>query len=585
MIGDVVIINLDDYSYEIEDRSDLFEKWIGGTGVAVHLLKENLDKKADPLSPENVIVFSIGPFTPAYPLASKTVAMFKSPLTGNFGESHAGGRTAVSIASAGYGAIVIKGASKKPIYLVVENRRVEFKDARALWGIYDSLIVGRIISENEGGRGIRTMMRIGGAGEKLVRYACVTTETYRHFGRLGLGAVFGSKKLKALIIRGRKKYLPKDPKKFKEVYDEIYRLSTESDLMKKYNLIGTAENVLPLNEMNSLPTRNLTSSRFEKAEGISGEAFAENELGRRIGCSHCPVACIHLAALRLPYENQPYFFRTIMISYDYEPIYALGSMLGIGRRDEILRLIHKVETYGLDAISTGVCLAWATEALEKGMISENDTIVKLSFGNVEGYLKAIDLIYQQPNEFYKNIAKGVEHASKIYGGRDFALAFGGNEMPGYHTGYGAILGYLTGLRHSHLDSAGYSIDQKFKDLSPKELVEKLIEEESWRQVLSSLVVCFFARGIYTPEIVSKAFEPLGFSISPEELKEIGRKIYREKTKLKIEMGFSVDNILIPKRVFETESLHGKLREEKIREAINYYKEKLKEIYESSEVSL
>ncbi len=573
----VLIVDLDNYSYEIEDRDDLFERWIGGTGVAVQLLKENMDPKADPLSEGNVIVFATGPFTPAYPLASKTVAMFKSPLTGNLGESHAGGRTAAAIANAGYGAIVIKGASKKPVYLVIDGEGVYFRDGRVLWGIPDSLIVGRIIAENEGGRGTRTMMRIGGAGEKLVRYACVTTETYRHFGRLGLGAVFGSKKLKAVIVRGRKRYRPVDPAGFREVYDEIYKLAVESDAMKKYHLLGTAGNVVPLNELRSLPTENLQSARFEKAEEISGEALAEYNLGRRIACSHCPIACIHLATLRLPYENEPYFFKTIMISYDYELIYALGSMLGIGSRDGLLRVIHRVESYGLDAMSTGVCLAWATEALKKGVISESDTIVKLDFGNVDGYLKAIDFIYEQPNEFYRNLAMGVEHASSIYGGKDFALAFGGNEMPGYHTGYAAHIGYATGLRHSHLDSAGYSLDQKVRDYTPEEVVDKLIAEECWRQVLSSLVVCFFARGIYTAEIISKAFKPLGYEISEEELKKVGEEIYKEKLKLKVAMGFDPNKLRFPKRIFEVESLHGKLKEEFVERAIHYYTKKVNEI--------
>ncbi len=573
----VLIVDLDNYSYEIEDREDLFERWIGGTGVAVQLLKENMDPKADPLGEENVIVFATGPFTPAYPLASKTVAMFKSPLTGNLGESHAGGRTAAAIANAGYGAIVIKGASKKPVYLVIDNEGVHFRDGRVLWGIPDSLIVGRIIAENEGGRGTRTMMRIGGAGEKLVRYACVTTETYRHFGRLGLGAVFGSKKLKAVIVRGRKRYRPADPAGFREVYDEIYRLAVESDAMKKYHLLGTAGNVIPLNELRSLPTKNLQSARFEKAEEISGEALAEYNLGRRIACSHCPVACIHLATLRLPYENEPYFFKTIMISYDYELIYSLGSMLGIGSRDGLLRTIHRVESYGLDAMSTGVCLAWATEALKKGIISEKDTIVKLEFGNVDSYLRAIDFIYEQPNEFYRNLAMGVEHASSVYGGREFALAFGGNEMPGYHTGYAAHLGYATGLRHSHLDSAGYSLDQKVKDYTPEEVVDRLIAEECWRQVLSSLVVCFFARGIYTAEVISKAFKPLGFEISEEELRKIGEEIYREKLKLKVAMGFDPSKLRFPKRIFEVDSLHGRLEEEFIERAMEYYRRRVNEL--------
>jgi aldehyde:ferredoxin oxidoreductase len=574
MMTKVLKIDLSKYKYEIEDRKDLFEEWIGGAGVAVQLLKEELDPKADPLGEDNVMVFAIGPFTPAYPLASKTVAMFKSPLTGNLGESHAGGRTACAIANAGYGAILIKGKSSKPIYIVIHNDKVYFRDARVIWGIADSLIVGRIIAERESGRGMRTVMRIGEAGEKLVRYACVTTETYRHFGRLGLGAVFGSKNLKALVVIGRGGYKVKDRRKYREVYEKILKLALESDAMKKYHLIGTAVNVNPLNRLGALPTRNLKSTRFEDAEEISGEAFAEYNLGRRIACSHCPIACIHIAALRIPYEHEPYFYKTIMISYDYELIYSLGSMLGVGSREGLLRLMHRVEVYGLDAMSTGVCLAWATEALERELISEEQTLVRLSFGDVDSYLKAIDYIVKQPNEFYRVLAQGVEKASEVYGGKEFALAFGGNEMPGYHTGYASHIGYLIGLRHSHLDNAGYSVDQKLKEIPPpNELVDRLVKEEQWRQVLSSLVVCFFARGVYKPELVVEAFKPLGIEITEDELIKKGERIYKEKLKLKVRMGFDVDSLRLPKRIFETECLHGRLREEYIREALEYYKKR------------
>ncbi len=564
----ILKIDLSEYSYEIEERDDL-EDWLGGTGLAVKLMKEEIDPKVDPLSEDNVIIFAIGPFTPAYPLASKTVAMFKSPLTGNLGESHAGGRTAMAIANAGYRAIVIKGKSHKPIYVVVENDKVYFRDARVLWGIADSLVVGRIIAEREKGRGMRTVMRIGGAGVKLVRYACVTTETYRHFGRLGLGAVFGSKNLRALVVIGRGSFKVKDVKAYKEVYKEIYNLALKSDAMKKYHLIGTPVNVKPLNEIRALPTRNLTSTTFEKADEISGEAFAEYSLGRRIACAHCPIACIHIATLRLPYENEPYFYRTIMISYDYELIYALGSMLGVESREGVLRLIHKVESLGLDAMSTGVCLAWATEALQRGLISERETLVRLEFGNVENYLQAIEYLYQQPNDFYRILAEGVEKASDVYGGKEFALAFGGNEMPGYHAGYATHIGYLIGLRHSHLDNAGYALDQKITEYPPpEELVDKLVKEECWRQVLSSLVVCFFARGVYKPEIVSKAFKPLGYEISEDELVKMGEEIYKEKLKLKVDMGFKKPRI--PDRIFETECTHGKLERDYIERALDYW---------------
>jgi len=574
----VLYIDLEHRRFWTRDRRDLFEKWLGGTGVAIQLLKEELPKDADPLSPKNVIVFAVGPLTATYPFGSKTVAMFRSPLTGNLGESHAGGRSATSIRLAGYGAIVIKGASGTPIYLVVDESGAYLRDASALWGITSTLTVGRILREATLGQGYRSIMRIGRAGERLVRYAAVMTETYRHFGRLGLGAVFGSKKLKAIVIRGGGSVPIYDKREYREVYKQVFELAVKSDLMKKYHDLGTPMNILPLNKIGALPTRNLTSARFEEAEKISGERIAEEKLGRRLACSNCPIACIHLAALKEPYPDEPYFYKTTFISYDYEPIYALGTMLGISDIDGLLKLLDVVEIYGLDAMSTGVCLAWATEALQKGIITRRETIVDLRWGDYENYIKAAVNIVDQPNEFYEVLAKGVEKASERYGGREFALSFGGNEMPGYHTGYGAHIGFLIGSRHSHLDCAGYSLDQKLKELlPPRELVERLIEEESWRQILSSLVVCFFARGIYKPEMVVKALKTLGYDYDVDGLRDLGRRIYEEKQRLKHELGFKPEALRPPKRVLETESPHGTLKIEYFDEALKVYRETLNRI--------
>jgi len=340
--------------------------------------------------------------------------------------------------------------------------------------------------------------------------------------------------------------------------------------MKKYHLLGTAENVLPLNEFGGLPVKNLTERRFE-CEEISGEKFAEENLGRRIACSHCPTACIHIAALREEYEHEKYFFKTIMIGYDYELIYALGSMIGVSDRASLLRLIHKVEAYGLDAISTGVCLAWATEAFKKGIVGREQTLIDLDFGDGNVYLKALDYLVIQPNEFYSDLAKGVRYASEKYGGMEFAMALAGNEMPGYNTGYANYIGLLIGLRHSHLDNGGYSLDQKAKGLSPEDVVDRLVKEEMWRQILSSLVVCFFARNIFKPEIVERAFKPLGFEFGQEELERIGREIYFEKLRLKKSMGYEPDVSQIPERVFEVETPHGKLERDYFEKAIEYYK--------------
>ncbi|MCX6085927.1 MAG: aldehyde:ferredoxin oxidoreductase [Caldiserica bacterium] len=525
-LANVLYIDLSKKRSWLERREDLFGKYFGGAGVGIQLLTENCPAGMDPLAPEAPIVLTTGPLDGLFPLASKTVAMFKSPHTGNLGESHAGGRSAVAIRMSGLGAIVITGTNTNPGYLSIEGGKAYFLDATTLWGMTSSVTAGRIIRQNERSAGLRSIMRIGRAGENLVTYADVSTETYRHFGRLGMG------------------------------HD-----------------LGTAENIQPLSALGGLPTRNLQSGRFDSAEAISGEHYAEHYLGRRLACSHCPVACIHIAALREPYQDEAYYYKTTMISYDYEPIYALGSMLGIRNPEQVLSLMDKVEVLGLDAMSSGVCLAWATEAMEKGLVTEQDTGgLQLEFRKVDGYLAGVEAITRRSNEFWRTLGRGVDAAAARYGGADFAMAFGGNEMPGYHTGPAGYLGFMLGARHSHLDNAGYSIDQKelTKGSIPAEqLAQKLMDEERWRQVLSSLSVCFFARGIYTPELTLRALAAAGYSLTAEQLAATADDIYRAKFAFKLANGFDFNKLTIPHRIFETPAVVNGFDEAYMRRAIAF----------------
>ena len=571
----VLVVDLSRRRFHTEVRSELFEEGFGGAGVAIRLLEEYCPPDVDPLSPENPIVFAVGPLVGFFPLASKTVAMFKSPHTGNLGESHAGGRSAVAIRMAGFGAIVIHGASVEPVYLVIEADRVHFRDAAALWGLSSSYTVGSVLRERESSSGYRTIMRIGPGGEQRVTYACVITETYRHFGRLGLGAVFGSKNLKGIVVAGKRTLPVPDHASYREAYDDVFRTATESPLMKKYHELGTAMNILPLNELGALPTHNLQRSRFEKAEAISGEQLARGYLGRRLACAHCPVACIHLAALRLPHPKEPYFYKTSMVGYDYEPIYALGSMLGISSPAGLFQLMEAVEAQGLDAISTGVVLAWATEAFETGLVKEKGTDgLALCWGDAEVYIQAVRRIVTQPTDLYRALAKGVDYAASNYGGEEFALAFGGNEMAGYHTGPACHLTHLGGARHSHLDNAGYGVDQRLaargETMSPEPMAQALLEEERWRQILASLVVCFFARGVYTPEVVLHALETVGWERSEEDLAELGAETLRRKHAFKEREGFDPARLRVPKRILETPTPLGDIDARFLSEALKHF---------------
>ncbi len=572
----VLYVDLTRRRHRVVDRQDLFSTGLGGASVAIALLAEQCPPGADPMSPANPIVLATGPLVGLFPLASKTVAMFKSPHTGNLGESHAGGRSSVAIRSAGYGALVITGASPTPIYLVVDEDDVWYRDASALWGMTSSQTVGTVIRDRESGSGLRSIMRIGRAGENGVTYASVITETYRHFGRLGLGAVFGSKRLKGLVVSGRRQLPVSNPRDYRHVYDRIFQAATGSSLMKKYHNLGTSMNIAPLNALGALPTRNLSGARFEGVDALSGESLAEHYLGRRVACAHCPVACIHLAALRTAQPGEPYFYKTSMIGYDYEPIYSLGSMLGVSDAPGLLHLMDAAESHGVDVMSTGVTLAWATEALQRGLISLRETDgLKLAWGDHATYAQAMLRIVTQPNDFYRALARGAERASGQYGGRDFALCLGGNEMSGYHTGPAAYLTHMAGARHSHLDSAGYSLDEKAakaggSGLDPGAVGVALVEEERWRQVLTSLVVCLFARGVYDKETVLAALAVAGFPTNTEALTTLGAATLRAKHAFKAREGWKPGDLRVPARITETPSPLGTISESALRAGIHSY---------------
>ncbi len=268
-----------------------------------------------------------------------------------------------------------------------------------------------------------------------------------------------------------------------------------------------------------------------------------------------------------------------MLGYAYEPIYSLGSMLGVADSADLLRLMDEVEMQGLDAMSTGVALAWATEALDQGLLSPEDVAgLPLSWGNVDIYIQATRRLVSQPTDLFRALSKGVAHASSIYGGQSFALAFGGNEMPGYHTGPAGYLGFLLGARHSHLDNAGYSIDQKnlSHGIEPTadDLVDRILEEERWRQVLSSLVVCFFARGLYTPNAVLEALATVQQNLDEERLIEIGTETLLRKYRFKVREGFDPTGLSLPDRIFETPSPSGTISRDLLQQALAQFHDRM-----------
>ena len=562
----------------VEDRADLFVETLGGTGTAMRLLGERVRADLAPLDPAQPVIFAIGPLTTIFPVVTKAVATFRSPLTGEYGESHAGGQFASALRYAGYDVLIITGAAKRLSYLVIDGERVEIRAADAMAGM-NVIETGRVIRDRVEGAGHRSILRIGPAGEARpgregIGYANVNVDTFRHFGRLGLGAILGSKNLKAIAVTGQQHIdLPEDSRTYQKMYAEVYDRVLHTDAMKKYHELGTPANVLPLNELGALPTYNVRQGYFGEADEISGEAFAEEELVTKRACAGCQIGCIHIALYRRPFAPG-WEYESTLVAYDHELIYAVGSLLGVGDRSDVLRLIEEIDKAGLDTISCGTALAWATEAMERGAVkAEQFGGINLRWGDAERYAQAIAAIVRGDSELGCWLGRGELAAARHFGGQDYLAAVGGQGIAGYWTGYGHVLGHLLGARHSHLDNAGYGIDQKLEPYTDEAIIDRIIADEAERIVQTSIAICLFARGVYDLETISRALGSVGIEHSAAALQALGERLYWERVRLRERLGFQCRVEDVPKRFYETPTPRGQLEPERVAHMLEIYEQR------------
>lgn len=529
------------------------ERVAGGSGLASLLfsLYSQIDKPWD--DPDQPLIFAIGPLTGYFPLMSKTVCTFKSPYHDQYAESHGGGRSAMALKFADVDALVITGRANRLSCLSIGSGHLEVRDAHYMRGM-DVFRAGRMLRRMFGGTGHRSILRIGPAGERGAATACINVDTYRHFGRLGAGGVMGSKNLKAIVVIGDKAFNLPEGDDYGNLFREVYRKMTATDIMQKYHDLGTPANVASLNEMRALPIRNLQQTTDPGIAGITGERFASDALLRNHACSGCPVGCIHVGYVRERFmEENRYFY--LQVSYDHEPIFAVGSMLGVTDCFAVLGLIDAAEKVGLDVMSAGVGLAWATEASEKGLISEKNTLVPLRFGDASCYRQAIHHLGVGTNDFYHLLSQGAHGAAMHYGGDDFACVLG-QEMAGYATGEVFFISQALGLRHSHLDSAGYSYDQKTTEKDVNKAIDFLVKDEQGRVLLTSMVSCLFARNVYTDDVLSACLQTLGYRELAGQLEAVAARVQRLRWNMRFASGFDLDSVAIPKRIGEVTTVKG-----------------------------
>jgi len=529
------------------------DRYVGGSGLAAWLFSQfgRTDKSWE--DPDQPLIFAIGPLTGLFPLMSKTVCAFKSPYHDQYAESHGGGRSALALRFADLDALVITGRARTLSCLCIGSRHIELKDVHFMRGL-DIHATGKLFRRMFPGAGHRSILRIGPAGETLSAMAGVIVDTYRHFGRLGAGAVMGAKNLKGIAILGDASFPLPEGKDYPALFQDVYGLLTGTEMMHKYHNLGTAENVAVLNAIRALPFRNLQQTSDPSAFEISGEKFAEKTLLRNAACAGCPVGCIHIGFVREKFmEPNQYLYR--QVSYDHEPIFAVGCMLAVTNPFAALDIMEEADKVGLDVMSAGVALAWATEASEKGILSATETIVPLRFGDAAAYQQAIWHLARGENEFYRLLGSGTLRAAERFGGSDFACVLG-QEMAGYATGEVFFVSQALGLRHSHLDAGGYSFDQKHPEKDVAKAVAFLGEDERSRCFLTSMVSCLFARAVYTESRLAECLAATGYDALAETIGPVSLRIQRERWRLRVATGYNPDRVDIPRRFSEVMTWNG-----------------------------
>jgi len=412
--GRILRVDLTNNKIWVQEYSpEIAKKFIGGRGLAAWILW-NEAKGVDPLGPENKLVFAAGPFNGLpTPSGGKLVVAAKSPLTGGYGDGNLGTMATVHLRKAGYDAIVVEGKAKKPVYLYVEDDNVSILSAEGLWGLDTFKTeeeLKKIHGKNVG------ILSIGPGGENLVRYAVVMSQEGRAAGRPGMGAVMGSKKLKAVVIRGTKEIPVADKKKLSELSREAYQAILNSPAYPFWHRQGTMAAVEWTNENSALPTKNFSDGSFEFARSIDGYTMEGMKVKQR-GCPYCNMPCGNVVLDAEGKESE----------LDYENVALLGSNLGIGKLNEVSVLNRLADMYGIDTISLGVSISFVMEAVERGLLKEGPT-----FGDFKGAKQLVEDIAFRRGELGNFAAEGVMRMAQKLGDDSFAMHVKGLEVSGYN---------------------------------------------------------------------------------------------------------------------------------------------------------
>lgn len=534
--NNILRVNLTDKKASTEPlRMDFAEKYIGSKGLAIRYMYEELKPGIDALGEENKLFLTTGPLTgtPA-PCSGKLSVAAKSPATGTMNDCSIGGHVGIRIKYAGYDMIIFEGIADKPCYIVIEDDKVEFVDAPELWGL-GSHEAEAILAEKYGIE--YSIMSIGPAGENLSNMACINSDYYRQAGRGGIGAVMGSKKIKAILIKGTKGVKVPDIKK---ATDRILEILHEDVLQEDNTFVydtGTTAFLEACGDGGIVPYKNFSGANDPEWEKYNGDVLMKYREGKR-GCGSCGLGCGNFLKIGNAVCEGP----------EYETIAVAGPNAGITDPEHIVKFNEVCDNMGLDTISTGDTIVWAMEMTEKGLYDFD-----IRFGEADKMIKMVEMIARQEG-VGADLSRGVKYASEKYGGTDFAMQVKGLEFPQYEPrgSWGMSLSYAVSDRGACHMRAYAPNEEVFAASIPPytsegkgQMVYNLGE---FNAVKFSLCICDFW-GTISYDIMAEMLTLVtGRQWTADEMGEVGRRVLNIGRAFNQREGFNRAHDTIPKRL-------------------------------------
>lgn len=555
-IGEILRVNLSANKTVTQKLDENVAKnFLGGRGLGVKVLYDELKPETNPLGPENKIIFATGPVSGTMaPTSGRYCVVAKSPLTGTVFDSHSGGYWGPELKFAGYDAIIIEGRAEAPVYIWISNKTVEIRDATKVWGLDTHKTTEKLIKETDSKAKVAC---IGPAGERQVLLAAIINDRHRAAGRGGLGAVMGCKNLKAVVVRGTGRVDVADEEKLSQALNDALMVIRKNPITNKsLPTLGTAVLVNLINEHGMYPTRNFQEGVFEDAEGVSGEKITETILSGRRACYACPIACGRVTKTSEKEGEGP----------EYETAWAFSAQCGINDLTAVTHANYLCNELGLDTISTGNTIGCAMEMHQRGFLKE-----KMEFGDADKLVELVEKIALKEG-IGKELAEGSKRFAEKHGVKELAMQVKGLELPAYDPrgAQGHALAYATSNRggcHLRAYMIGPEIlgtpalVDRFKPDGKADLV---INFQNLYAALDSMILCVFTQFALNPSHYSEfVTATTGLTFTGLDLMKTGERIWNLERLFNVREGFGKKDDVLPPRFLETPLPEGGSRGRKV----------------------